>query len=81
MKVYYSFMVGVFLGGTFFLVLLKTEAITKEKVLGIKEEIVEVEVKRSRKSEIRRTERINVKKFAYAKASKNKKSDDSNKKD
>ncbi|MHA2429607.1 MAG: hypothetical protein ACXACC_01105 [Promethearchaeota archaeon] len=41
-------------------------------------EIVEVEVPRSRKSEIRRTERINVKKYAYAKASKG---NDSDKKD
>jgi len=56
----------------------------EDKIYVPKEEdfdIVEVEVKRTRKSEIRRTERINVKKYAHAKASKNYKSDDSDKED
>ncbi len=44
-------------------------------------EIVEVEVPRSRKSEIRRTERINVKKYAHAKASKDSENDSSDQKE
>lgn len=43
-------------------------------------EIVEIDVKRSRKSEIKRTERINVKKFTQA-SNKKKDSEENNEKD
>ena len=43
------------------------EGVEDKEVVSKDFEIVEVDVKRTRKSEIKRTERINVKKLAYTK--------------